>query len=118
MPTEFNPQACSSRDVAEFLGVTLETVAKWVRAGCPCKPSGKARSALVFNVPQVNRWRYIQNAYQSGQEAGELAEKQVQIWDLELALEVGQKEASRILGYDIGQHDSVWKQRNFSEAII
>lgn len=94
----FDPQACSSRDVARIFGKTPETVAKWVKAGCPCRPSGKARSALVFNMPKVTRWHFVWCAYQYGTDAGKLAERQVEIWDLELALEVGKAEANRLLG--------------------
>ena len=99
MTSEINPQACNSRDVARVFGISPADVAKWVRDGCPCTPSGGQRSPLVFNIPQVARWHFVWKAYHDrGEGAGLLAEKQVEVWDLELALEVGKREAERLLG--------------------
>ena len=100
MPMDFNPQACSKRDVASVFGEPLTKIDKWTRQGCPCKPTGTGpRSPLVFNIPQVWRWLYVKRCYeQGGETCGQVAEKQVEIWNLELRLEVGDREAARILG--------------------
>ena len=97
--TEINPQACSKREVAHLLGYELSELDRLVRDGLPCKPSRKGRSPLVFNVPQVHRWLYVHNARQTFDDAEiELAEATVRIWDLELELAVGKREADQILG--------------------
>ena len=95
-----DPQACTKRDVARYLGVKLADVDKWVRLGCPHESTGKVRAPLLFNMPQVFRWHYIYNCALNG--GGKLAEKEVEIWNLELALEVGTAEASRLLGLRSG----------------
>ena len=94
-----DPQACTKRDVARYLGVKLADVDKWVRLGCPHETTGKVRAPLMFNMPQVFRWHYVYQCSQSDSDGcATLAEKEVQIWNLELALEVGKSEADRILG--------------------
>ena len=93
-----DPQRSSKREVAHCFGVTLSDVDKWVREGCPHGSTGKLRAPLVFNLPQVWRWRLIHESYTRGDDAGKLAEKDVEIWNLELVLEVGRQEAARILG--------------------
>lgn len=94
-----DPQACTKRDVARYLGVRLSEVDKWVRIGCPHESTGQVRAPLLFNMPQVFRWYYVYNCtFNGGEGAGALAEKEAHIWNLELALEVGEREAARILG--------------------
>jgi phage terminase Nu1 subunit (DNA packaging protein) len=82
--TDVDPLHCSKRDVARFFGEDLKTVDKWVREGCPCEPSGKGpRAPLVVNMPKVWRWRFIKESYRHSPHAGQLAEQEVKIMDLE-----------------------------------
>jgi len=102
MPTEANPQRCTKRDIAHLFGVKLADVDKWVRLGCPHESSGKVRAPLFFNVPQVWRWYYTYRLIQEGgADAEKIAQRDIRIWDLELALEVGANQAARILGYSV-----------------
>lgn len=95
----FDPQRCTKRDVARCLGVTLADIDTWIRRGCPHVTTGKVRAPLMLNLPQVFRWRYVYESHKrGGPNVGALAEKEVEVWNLELALEVGVEEAGRILG--------------------
>jgi phage terminase Nu1 subunit (DNA packaging protein) len=89
MPLDrINPFRCSKWEVAEIFGVTIKDVSQWVREGCPCSRTGALRSPLEFSIPKVLRWRYVKLAYEHSEMAGKLADKDVEIWDLEYALAV------------------------------
>jgi phage terminase Nu1 subunit (DNA packaging protein) len=76
----------SSRELAALFGVTPADVRKWVRDGCPCRPSGRERSALVFNTAAVTEWRILKAAAEHSPAAVTIARQNLEIERLELRL--------------------------------
>jgi len=77
----------TKRDVARIFGVPVSEVTKWVNDGCPCEPSGKLRSALLFDMPKTFRWWLLYRAEQHSPHAAALMKRELQIAQLEAQLE-------------------------------
>ena len=60
----------SRHDVAEHAGVSLDTVDKWVREGCPSVKTGDGKSALRrFRLSEVDNWLVGRGAVEPEPEA-------------------------------------------------
>lgn len=53
-----DPKACSLAEAEKWLGVSRQTLAKWLDRGAPCvqRPEGRGKPALV-SVPDLHAWK-------------------------------------------------------------